>query len=73
MRRKEGTEHVGENGNIPDHQPNIQMMSLKIELEKAKTELNRRTVMFSNHYSSMVDKWQHEKTKREVNLFVCCV
>ena len=73
MRHKAGVQPVRENGNIPDTQPSYEMMSLKAELESARTELNRRTVVFSNHYTNMVEKWKTEKTKREVVicLIVC--
>ena len=60
MRKKRGTIQDDEEN------PNMHMMSLRVELENAKTELNRRTVLFSNHYNDMVGKWQTEKTKREV-------
>ena len=61
MRKKQET-------NQDEGEPNMHMMSLRIELENAKTELNRRTVLFSNHYNDMVGKWQTEKTKREVRM-----
>ncbi|KAI6660328.1 hypothetical protein LOD99_13916 [Oopsacas minuta] len=62
MRRKPQQDNLENN----EEGPNLEMMSLKIELDKAKSELNRRTVLFSNHYNDMVGKWQNEKTKREV-------
>ena len=61
MRKKQET-------NQDEGEPNMHMMSLRIELENAKTELNRRTVLFSNHYNDMIGKWQTEKTKREVRM-----
>ena len=54
-----------------DEKPTMEMMSLRVELENAKTELNRRTVLFSNHYNDMCGKWQTEKTKREVRNYIC--
>ena len=71
MRKKPVAEPVMENGSTSDNQSNIEMFSLKAELENAKTELNRRTVMFSNHYTSMVEKWKNEKNKREVSVCIC--